>query len=88
MPVLHSRVDSSSIRRLNSTLSIRIEELNAKISALYLQNLHMRASEIALSVQLKRECKRTKSLLNQMRPVRHSKPYSTPCAFETVVVAV
>ena len=41
--------------RLNSTLSIRIEELNAQISALYVENLRLRASEIALATQLKKE---------------------------------
>lgn len=41
--------------RLNSTLSVRIEELNAHISTLYVENLRLRASEIALASQLKRE---------------------------------
>ena len=41
--------------RLNSTLSIRIEELNAQISTLYVENLRLRASEIALATQLQRE---------------------------------
>jgi len=43
------------IYRLNSTLSVRIEELNAQISMLYVENLRLRASEIALASQLKRE---------------------------------
>lgn len=41
--------------RLNSTLSVRIEELNAQISTLYVENLRLRASEIALASQLQRE---------------------------------
>ena len=41
--------------RLNSTLSVRIEELNAQISTLYVENLRLRASEIALAAQLQRE---------------------------------
>lgn len=45
--------------RLNSTLSVRIEELNAQISALYVENLRLRASEIALTSQLKKEKERT-----------------------------
>ncbi|KDQ34202.1 hypothetical protein PLEOSDRAFT_1081126 [Pleurotus ostreatus PC15] len=43
------------ITKLNSTLSVRIEELNAQISTLYVENLRLRASEIALAAQLKRE---------------------------------
>ncbi|KAJ8481018.1 hypothetical protein ONZ45_g15454 [Pleurotus djamor] len=43
------------ITKLNSTLSVRIEELNAQISTLYVENLRLRASEIALTAQLKRE---------------------------------
>ncbi|KAF4614794.1 hypothetical protein D9613_003499 [Agrocybe pediades] len=43
------------ITKLNSTLSVRIEELNAQISMLYVENLRLRASEIALASQLKRE---------------------------------
>lgn len=45
--------------RLNSTLSVRIEELNAHISALHVENLRLRASEIALSNQLQREREKT-----------------------------
>lgn len=41
--------------RLNSTLSVRIEELNVQISTLYVENLRLRASEIALAAQLQRE---------------------------------
>jgi hypothetical protein len=37
--------------RLNSTLDVPIEELNAQISALHVENLRLYASEIALSSQ-------------------------------------
>jgi len=50
-------------RRLNSTLSVRIEELNAQISALYVENLRLRASEIALATQLKKERERSQRMM-------------------------
>ncbi|KAJ3833478.1 hypothetical protein F5878DRAFT_632685 [Lentinula raphanica] len=34
------------ITKLNSTLSIRIEELNAQISSLYTENLRLRAQRL------------------------------------------
>ncbi|KAJ3994325.1 hypothetical protein F5050DRAFT_531958 [Lentinula boryana] len=43
------------ITKLNSTLSVRIEELNAQISTLYTENIRLRASEINLAAQLNRE---------------------------------
>ncbi|KAG7453190.1 uncharacterized protein BT62DRAFT_50846 [Guyanagaster necrorhizus] len=46
---------NKQITKLNSTMSVRIEELNAQISTLYNENLRLRASEIALSTELKRE---------------------------------
>jgi hypothetical protein len=49
--------------RLNSTLSVRIEELNAQISMLYVENLRLRASEIALASQLKREREQSRKIL-------------------------
>ena len=49
--------------RLNSTLSARIEELNAQISSLYVENLRLRASEIALTSQLKKEREKSKKIL-------------------------
>ena len=49
--------------RLNSTLSLRIEELNAQISMLYVENLRLRASEIALASQLKREREQSRKIL-------------------------
>ncbi|PPQ91942.1 LOW QUALITY PROTEIN: hypothetical protein CVT25_000985 [Psilocybe cyanescens] len=42
------------ITKLNATLSVRIEELNAQISLLHVENLRLRESEIALTAQLKR----------------------------------
>ncbi|KAF7353900.1 hypothetical protein MVEN_01075900 [Mycena venus] len=53
------------ITKLNSTLSMKIEELNTEISTLYTENLRLRASEIALAAQLKRE--REKSRKNFVR---------------------
>jgi hypothetical protein len=50
-------------RRLNSTLSVRIEELNAQISTLYVENLRLRASEIALSAQLKKEREKSRKII-------------------------
>ena len=41
--------------RQNCSLSLKIEELNAHISTLYVENLRLRASEIALQAELKRE---------------------------------
>ena len=49
--------------RLNSTLSARIEELNAQISSLYVENLRLRASEIALTSQLKKEKDKSRKIL-------------------------
>jgi len=49
--------------RLNSTLSVRIEELNAQISALHVENLRLRASEIALGLQLKKEREKSQRII-------------------------
>jgi hypothetical protein len=49
--------------RLNSTLSVRIEELNAQISSLYVENLRLRASEIALTAQLKKEREKSRRVM-------------------------
>ncbi|KAF9265997.1 hypothetical protein L218DRAFT_997353 [Marasmius fiardii PR-910] len=51
------------ITKLNSTLSVRIEELNAQISTLYTENLRLRASEIALATQLKREREKSRQII-------------------------
>jgi len=49
--------------RLNSTLSVRIEELNAEITVLHVENLRLRSSEIALAAQLKKERQRSQTVL-------------------------
>ncbi|KAJ7932768.1 hypothetical protein B0H13DRAFT_1954629 [Mycena leptocephala] len=51
------------ITKLNSTLSMKIEELNTEISTLYTENLRLRASEIALAAQLKREREKSRKIL-------------------------
>ncbi|KAH0830215.1 hypothetical protein J3R83DRAFT_1572 [Lanmaoa asiatica] len=51
------------ITKLNSTLSVRIEELQAEISTLYVENLRLRASEIALATQLKKEQEKSRKVL-------------------------
>ncbi|KAJ3527784.1 hypothetical protein NM688_g8081 [Phlebia brevispora] len=51
------------ITKLNSTLSVRIEELNAQISTLYVENLRLRASEIALTSQLKKEREKSRKII-------------------------
>ena len=48
---------------MNSTLSARIEELQAQISTLYVENLRLRASEIALTSQLKKEREKSRKIL-------------------------
>jgi hypothetical protein len=42
---------------------VKIEELNAHISALNVENLRLRSSEIALSVQLRREKDKSRSIM-------------------------
>lgn len=51
------------ITKLNSTLSVRIEELNTQISTLYVENLRLRASEIALAAQLKKEQEKSRKIM-------------------------
>ncbi|KAN0075562.1 hypothetical protein V8E55_011585 [Tylopilus felleus] len=51
------------ITKLNSTLSVRIEELQTEISTLYVENLRLRASEIALAAQLKKEQEKSRKVL-------------------------
>ncbi|KAG8724360.1 hypothetical protein FRC09_019638 [Ceratobasidium sp. 395] len=43
------------VTKLNSTLSVRIEELNAQISKLQVENLRLRGANLNLVAQLKRE---------------------------------
>lgn len=51
--------------RLNSTLSVRVEELNVQLSTLYSENLRLRASEVALKTQLKKERHRSHKIVLQ-----------------------
>ncbi|KAI0045775.1 hypothetical protein FA95DRAFT_1680251 [Auriscalpium vulgare] len=59
------------ITKLNSTLSVRIEELNAQISALYVENLRLRASEIALAAQLKKERDKSQRIMADAETAMH-----------------
>lgn len=43
---------------------MKIEELNSEISTLYSENLRLRASEIALVTQLKREREKSRKVLS------------------------
>lgn len=52
-------------RRLNSTLSTRIEDLNAQVSTLYAENLRLRATEIALNSELKRERDKSRKIMEE-----------------------
>jgi hypothetical protein len=54
MPICSRLSDKLGVD-LIQLLSVRIEELNAQISTLYVENLRLRASEIALAAQLQRE---------------------------------
>lgn len=74
--IVHS-ADQLLIHRLNSTLSVRIEELNAQISTLYVENLRLRASEIALTAQLKKEREKSRKILTD-----------TEAAVSLIVVAI
>ncbi|CDO71939.1 hypothetical protein BN946_scf184940.g86 [Trametes cinnabarina] len=60
------------ITKLNSTLSARIEELNAQISSLYVENLRLRASEIALTSQLKKEKEKSRKILADTESATHA----------------
>jgi hypothetical protein len=60
---LSSIVGANPFCRLNSTLSIRIEELNAEITILQVENLRLRQSEITLQAQLKREREKTRRVI-------------------------
>ncbi|TFY68434.1 hypothetical protein EVG20_g3564 [Dentipellis fragilis] len=60
------------ITKLNSTLSVRIEELNAQISSLYVENLRLRASELALAAQLKKERERSQRVLADTENATHA----------------
>ena len=51
--------------RLNSTLSVRIEEHTAEVSTLRAENLILRASENALKAQLRQEHEKSRKILAQ-----------------------
>ncbi|KZT19161.1 hypothetical protein NEOLEDRAFT_1142432 [Neolentinus lepideus HHB14362 ss-1] len=51
------------ITKLNTTLSCKVEELQAQISQLYVENLSLRASSIALEAQLKREKEKARKIM-------------------------
>ncbi|EPQ50703.1 hypothetical protein GLOTRDRAFT_141456 [Gloeophyllum trabeum ATCC 11539] len=51
------------ITKLNTTLSCKVEELQAQISQLYVENLSLRASSIALEAQLRREKEKTRKIM-------------------------
>ncbi|KAF7298293.1 hypothetical protein MKEN_01353800 [Mycena kentingensis (nom. inval.)] len=57
---------------LNSTLSMKIEELNTEISTLYSENLRLRASEITLTTELKREREKSRRILSDAESVAHA----------------
>ncbi|KAF8503061.1 hypothetical protein BU17DRAFT_71822 [Hysterangium stoloniferum] len=57
------------ITKLNSTLSVRVEDLNTQVSTLYAENLRLRASEISLASQLKKERKKTQKIMEQAENV-------------------
>ncbi|KAJ7142125.1 hypothetical protein C8R43DRAFT_1016395 [Mycena crocata] len=60
------------ITKLNSTLSMKIEELNTEITTLYTENLRLRASEIALAAQLKREREKSRKILSDAEAATHA----------------
>lgn len=67
-PIINPEIEiTTQLRsfRLNSTLSVRIEDLNAQISTLYVENLRLRASEIALVAQLKREREKSQKVIDE-----------------------
>ncbi|KAI5118426.1 hypothetical protein M0805_005510 [Coniferiporia weirii] len=55
---------NKQITKQNCSLSLKIEELNAHISTLYVENLRLRASEIALQSQLKREREKCQKIMS------------------------
>ncbi|THG97634.1 hypothetical protein EW026_g4404 [Hermanssonia centrifuga] len=52
--------------------NVRIEELNAQISTLYVENLRLRASEIALATQLKKERERSRMIVVEAEAATHN----------------
>lgn len=72
--------------RLNSTLSIRIEELNAQISALHVENLRLRSSEIALGTQLKKEREKSQRIITDAESAVRFHPFYSPLFFTSNVL--
>ncbi|TRM57009.1 hypothetical protein BD626DRAFT_516656 [Schizophyllum amplum] len=58
-------LQNKHITKLNSTLSVKIEELTAEISTLRAENLILRASENALKAQLRQEHDKSRKVLSQ-----------------------
>ncbi|KAL1726641.1 hypothetical protein EV714DRAFT_287062 [Schizophyllum commune] len=58
-------LQNKHITKLNSTLSVRIEELTAEVSTLRAENLILRASENALKAQLRQEHEKSRKILAQ-----------------------
>ncbi|KAL1746469.1 hypothetical protein HDZ31DRAFT_34126 [Schizophyllum fasciatum] len=58
-------LQNKHITKLNSTLSVRIEELTAEVSTLRAENLILRASENALKAQLRQEHDKSRKILAQ-----------------------
>lgn len=65
-------------------MSVRIEELNAQISTLYVENLRLRASEIALASQLKKEREKSRRIIADTEAAvsrrRVTLPSPLPCS--------
>ena len=51
--------------RLNSSLNLKIEELNAQLSCIYVEKLRLRTANVSLSVQLKQEREKTKKIMSE-----------------------
>jgi len=80
LPISGAKALSDKLEtRLNSTLSVRIEELNAQISTLYVENLRLRASEIALSAQLQREREKSWRIMTDAETAVRRITHSTSC---------
>jgi hypothetical protein len=64
----------SSSRRLNSSLNVRIDELLAQITALNIDNLRLRASEMSLARKLENEQDRTRRLYRETESAVRRRP--------------
>ena len=69
------------ILRQNCSISQKIEELNSQLSSLYVENLQLRASEISLQSQLKREKEKCHKIMAEAEAaVCFSSCYPNPTA--------